>query len=197
MPVTTRLSLIARISDPDDSESWAEFVSLYGPFIYAIARNRGLQDADACDLVQDVMREVSRSVSRFDPDPGMGRFRGWLGVITRRMLARFFEKGRSQVKGAGGTTNLVALSNISTHHEEEIWEQEHQRHVFRWAVERVRNDFTETTWRAFWLTAVESVAARRAAEECDMTVGAVYIAKSRVVSRLRQRVAQVMGSHPS
>ncbi len=195
MPATTRLSLIVRISDPDDSESWAEFVQIYGPFIYAIARGRGLQDADACDLVQDVMREVSRSVSRFDPDPGIGRFRGWLGVITRRMLARFFERSRSQANGAGGTTNLVALSNISIHDEEGIWEQEHQRHVLRWAAERVRGDVTETTWRAFWLTAVEGVPARQAAEECDMTVGAVYIAKSRVVSRLRQRVAQVMGSY--
>ena len=125
----------------------------------------------------------------------MGKFRGWLGIITRRVLVRFFERSRSQVNGAGGTTNIVALSNISTHDEEEIWEQEHQQHLLRWAAGRVRGDFAETTWRAFWLTAVEGVAACQAAEECGMTIGAVYIAKSRVVSRLRERVAQVTDQH--
>ncbi len=193
MPATTRLSLIARIRDPEDVESWADFVELYGPFIYAIARSRGLQDADACDLVQDVMREVSRSVSRFDPDPELGRFRGWLGVITRRMLARFFEKSRGQVNGPGGTANIVALANVPSMKEEAVWEQERRRHMFRWAADRVRSEFAEATWRAFWLTAVEGLPARQAAEECGMTIGAVYIAKSRVVNRLRQRVAEVMG----
>lgn len=84
-----RPSLIAPIIDPDDSESSSYFVNLYGPFVHAIGRSRGLQDADACGLLQDVMREVSRSVSRSELDPGQRRFRGWLGVITRRMPARF------------------------------------------------------------------------------------------------------------
>lgn len=196
MPASTRLSLIARLHDTEDATSWAEFLALYGPFIYAIARGRGLQDADACDLVQDVMREVSRSVSRFDPDPELGRFRGWLGVITRRTLARFFEKSRQRINGSGGSTNFLALANVADAEEEAAWEQEHQRHLFRWAAERVRGEFAETTWRAFWMTAVEGVAAGQAAEQCGISVGAVYIAKSRVLSRLRERLAQFPGSYP-
>lgn len=197
MSETTRYSLITRIRDPDDSESWGEFVKLYGPFIYAIARERGLQDADACDLVQDVMQAISRSITGFEPDPSMGRFRGWVGTITRRKLARFFERSGKQLGGAGGTKNVLALSNAPIKKANDAWEQEHQCYLFHLAAERVRNEFAHTTWRAFWLTAVEGVPAKQAADDCGITVGAVYIAKSRVVNRLRERVAQMMESDSS
>lgn len=187
MAATTSLSLINRIGDSESSESWAEFVRLYGPFIYSIGRNSGLQDADACDLVQDVMQEVSRSMASFEYDPDVGRFRGWLRVITRRTMSRFFERSRKQVRGAGGTTNVLALSDLADEDGEDVWEQEHQRFLFRWAANRVRSEFSDTTWRAFWMTAIDGVSAQRAANECGISVGAVYIAKSRVVSRLRQR----------
>ncbi|MEM6553800.1 MAG: sigma-70 family RNA polymerase sigma factor [Planctomycetota bacterium] len=192
MPAKTRQSLLLRLCDPADGDSWADFVGIYGPFVYSIGRGRGLQDADACDLVQDVMREVARSVSGYEPQPGTAKFRAWLGVITRRRLARFFENSRSQINGTGGTTNLLALPRVQAGEEEAAWEQEHRRHVFRWAAERVQSEFSETTWRAFWMTAIEGVSARRAAEACGISLGAVYIAKSRVVSRLRERVSQVM-----
>ncbi|MEM7806938.1 MAG: sigma-70 family RNA polymerase sigma factor [Planctomycetota bacterium] len=191
MPATTRLSLISRIGSPGDTQAWTEFVQLYGPLVYSIARRRGLQDADACDLVQDVMREVSRSVTRFEPDPELGRFRGWLGVIVRRMLSRFFERSRRQVVGTGGTTNHLVISVALGEEEEDAWDQEHRQHMFRWAAGRVHCEFTETTWRAFWLTAVDGVSAKRAAEECGLSVGAIYIAKSRVLNRLRQMLDQV------
>ncbi|MEM8947321.1 MAG: sigma-70 family RNA polymerase sigma factor [Planctomycetota bacterium] len=190
MPVTTRLSLITRISDSEDSASWSEFVNLYGPFVYAIGRGRGLQDADACDLVQDVMREVAKSVDRFDTNPELGKFRSWLSVITRRALMRLLEKRQKQAIGTGDTANVVALSNTPTPEDEEFWEREHQRHLFHWAAERVKGDFTETTWRAFWLTAVDGLPATEAANQCGVTVGAVYIAKSRVASRLREKISQ-------
>lgn len=193
MSANTRLSLIARIGTPEDTEAWAEFVELYGPLVYTIARRRGLQDADACDLMQDVMREVARSVDRFDPDPELGRFRGWLGVITRRMLARYFEKSSRQIAATGGTSNILAIDRVSNNDDEDGWEQEHQRQLFRWAADRIRSEFAETTWRAFWLTSVEGVRAKEAAERCGLTVGAVYIAKSRVLRRLRERITEVAG----
>lgn len=138
-----------------------------------------------------------REVSRFDPDPELGRFRGWLGVITRRTLARFFEKSRYRINGSGGTTNTLALANMADSEEEAAWEQEHQRHFFRWTAERVRGEFAERTWRAFWLTTVEGVTARQAGQQCGINVGAVYIAKSRVLSRLRERITQLPGGHLS
>ena len=187
MPSSTRQSLIVRISDSGDDESWAEFVRIYGPFIYAIGRRRGLQDADACDLVQDVMREVARSIPGYEPSKG--RFRSWLGVITRRMTMRILDNHRQPALGTGGSTNIALLSGLSSDEAEADWEQAHRQQVFRWAAERVRRDFNEATWRAFWLTAVEGVPAQEAAEACGMTVSAVYMSKSRVTSRIRERVA--------
>ncbi|MEM1099394.1 MAG: sigma-70 family RNA polymerase sigma factor [Planctomycetota bacterium] len=194
MPPTTRISLITRIGEADDKEAWADFVQLYGPLVYTMARKRGLQDADACDLMQDVMREVARSVDRFDPDPKLGRFRGWLGVITQRTLARHFAKSRRQVTGAGGSTHNLAIAGVADQGQEDVWDLEHRRHLFRWAAERIRGDFAETTWRAFWLTAVDGASAQQAADQCGISVGAVYIAKSRVLSRLRERIEQHRGS---
>ncbi|MEM1228737.1 MAG: sigma-70 family RNA polymerase sigma factor [Planctomycetota bacterium] len=194
MPATTRLSLIARITDSDDSESWAEFVSLYGPFVYSLARTRGLQDADACDVVQEVMREIAKSVSRFDADPELGRFRSWVSVIARRTMARYSDRNRRHAKGTGDTANLVALSGVADRAEEDLWEREHQRHLFQWAAKQVRGDFTETTWLAFWRTAVDGVHASAVAEECHISVGAVYIAKSRVAGRLRERLVEAAES---
>lgn len=190
MPSSTRQSLIVRISDSEDDESWAEFVRLYGPFIYAIGRRRGLQDADACDLVQDVMREVARSIPGYQPQKG--RFRSWLGVITRRTVMRILDKHQQPALGTGGSTNIAVLSNLPADEDEAMWEHAHQQQVFRWAAERVRGDFNETTWRAFWLTAVEGLPAQKAAEECDMAVSAVYISKSRVTSRIRERVTELL-----
>ncbi|MEM8943647.1 MAG: sigma-70 family RNA polymerase sigma factor [Planctomycetota bacterium] len=190
MAATTSLSLITQIGDSENSKSWDDFVRLYGPFVYSIGRRHGLQDADACDLVQDVMREISRSMEKFEYDPHIGRFRGWLAVITRRTLARYFERSRHQISGVGGTTNVLALSDYSDDYDEDIWEQEHQRQMFRWAAQRVRGDFSETTWRAFWMTTVEGLNAQQASEACGISIGAVYIAKSRVVSRLREKTAE-------
>ncbi|MEM9187503.1 MAG: sigma factor [Planctomycetota bacterium] len=127
MPATTRLSLIARIADSDDSESWAEFVHLYGPFVYSPARGRGLQDADACDVVQVVMREITKSVSRFDADPELGRLRSWVSVIARRTLSRFSDRNRRHPQGAGDTANLAPLSHLPDRKDEGLWEREHRR----------------------------------------------------------------------
>jgi DNA-directed RNA polymerase specialized sigma24 family protein len=80
----TRPSLLLRLREPADQEAWRHFVDAYGPMVYRYARQRGLQDADAADLTQIVLLQVSGSVRRFDYDPQRGRFRGWLFGLVRR-----------------------------------------------------------------------------------------------------------------
>src|SRR3984957_4560319 len=97
----TRASLLVRLRDGGDAEAWREFVHLYAPVIYGFARKRGLQDADAADLMQDVLRSVSSAVHRLEYDPVRGTFRGWLFTVTRNKVFNFLESRRRRVQGSG------------------------------------------------------------------------------------------------
>ena len=147
MAPTTRVSLIARIREPNDAQAWSQFVELYGPLIFHYGLRRGLQHADACDLTQEVLREVLRSIDRFDYDPRLGRFRGWLLVVTRRTLSRMLEKQRIQSGGNGHDANLVTTTS-ALYEDDDIWEREHRMHLLRWAASQIRDEFKETTWQA-------------------------------------------------
>src|SRR6516162_4708756 len=97
----TRASLLIRLRDGGDAEAWQEFVHLYAPVIYGFARKRGLQDADAADMMQEVLRSVSGAAQRLDYDPSRGTFRGWLFTVTRNKIFNFLESGGRRVQGSG------------------------------------------------------------------------------------------------
>ena len=100
-PPLTRVTLLTRIRDGRDADAWREFVQLYGPVVYRFARNRGLQDADAADLMQDVLRSVARHAGRLEYDPKKGTFRGWLYTITRNKIYNFLSAQRNRPRGTG------------------------------------------------------------------------------------------------
>src|SRR5947207_6680458 len=100
-PLLTRASLLARLGDPQDRAAWRQFVELYASLVYGFARQRGLQDADAADLTQEVFLAFARQAGRWQYDPQRGSFRGWLFGVTRNLLAKFQERRRSQPVGSG------------------------------------------------------------------------------------------------
>ena len=102
----TRRSLIVKLRDPADHSAWEEFVTFYEPLIYRLARHKGLQDADASDLCQEVFRTVSQAIAGWDPDPGRGSFRGWLSRIARNLLINFLTRRPNQLRGSGATSVL-------------------------------------------------------------------------------------------
>ena len=104
MEPTTRQSLVLRLRNLDDQAAWAEFVGIYEPLIYQLARQKGLQDADARDLCQEVFRAVAGAIERWDPDPSKGRFRGWLFRIARNLLVNYFADQRRHARGTGSTS---------------------------------------------------------------------------------------------
>src|SRR3974390_3545048 len=97
----TRASLLVRLREGHDADAWQEFVRLYAPVIYGFARRRGLQDADAADLMQDVLRSVAGAAGRLAYDPRRGTFRGWLFTVTRNKLFNFLDARRHRVQGTG------------------------------------------------------------------------------------------------
>jgi RNA polymerase sigma-70 factor (ECF subfamily) len=190
MGESTRPSLLIRVRDPRDDEAWRQFVEVYGPLIYHFARKQGLQDADADDLTQTVLQGVSRTIRALEYNPQQGSFRGWLLGAVRNQLQKFRQHQSKTVPGSGDTGLQAILSEQPNRDadEEMTWEHEYQRHLFLAAVKRVRHTFEDSTWQAFWLTAVDGKNAQDAATELGLSVGAIYTAKSRVLSRVKQEV---------
>jgi RNA polymerase sigma-70 factor (ECF subfamily) len=190
---STRPSLIVRIRAPDDAEAWGQFVAVYGPLVHRFARRHGLQDADAADLTQEVLRAVARAAGGLDHRPDRGSFRRWLFTVARNRLIDFCKSAQRREQGAGDTDALDRLAQVPAPHEEPDWDRDYERQVLGWAADRVRPEFQETTWRAFWLTAVEGRPGPEAAAALGMSLGAVHVARSRVLARLRAVVRELMG----
>ena len=190
----TRASLLIRIRDPQDRLAWGQFVQLYAPLVHAYGMRRGLQDADAADLVQDVMRIVARSAGAFEYDRSRGSFRGWLLTVTRNELRKAAARRGKQAVGSGDTQMAGFLAEQpEDRDDEDQWNREYRWSLFHWAAERVKPEFRENTWSAFWQTVIEGKPVEEVAKSLGITAGAVYIAKSRVTARIRQEVAAAEG----
>ncbi len=190
----TRATLLLRIRDLKDRTAWSEFVELYTPLLYSYAIRAGLQDADAADAAQESMCDVVRSIRDFHYDSSKGSFRGWLLTIIRNRIRKRMSPNQQRSVGSGDT-GIHELLSEQPHADqqamEQAWEHEYQLRLFHWAAQRIESEFRESTWQAFWKTTVESVSAEQAAEALGISVGAVYIARSRVLARLRAAVSEL------
>ena len=194
---TTRPSLLVRLRDPGDGGAWAEFVDLYAPLVYGHVRRRGLQDADAADLTQDVLHAVAASVGRLDYDPRRGSFRGWLFTIVRNRLRNFLARAQGPRRASGDPAVRRLLEEYPAPEQESAeWDDEYRQRLFAWAAARVRGEVREATWLAFWRTAVEGRPVRATADELGLSLASVYLARSRVMARLKAAVQQIQDEEP-
>jgi RNA polymerase sigma-70 factor (ECF subfamily) len=191
----TRASLLVRIRDAHDGEAWTQFVDLYAPLVYGFARKRGLQDADAADLTQEVLRAVAGAARRLEYDPQRGSFRGWLFTVVRNKLRNFLAGRKAHDQAFGGSDARVRLEEQPDRDDRQQaqWDHEYEQRLFAWAAERVRGGFQPATWQAFWQTAVEGRSPGEVAGQLGMSAGAVYIARSRVLARLREEIQHLQG----
>jgi RNA polymerase sigma-70 factor (ECF subfamily) len=192
-PPLTRVTLLHRLRDGKDADAWREFIRLYGPVVYGFARNRGLQDADAADLMQEVLRSVARNADKMEYDPKRGTFRGWLYTVTRNKIYNFLNGQKNRPRASGDSAAHERLDAVPDRAEDpdSDWDLEYQRRLSAKAMDRVRHEFHKATWEAFWRTAVDGRSAGDVGVELKMTTGAVYVAKSRVLARLRDEVRRI------
>ncbi|MCI0360581.1 MAG: sigma-70 family RNA polymerase sigma factor [Planctomycetaceae bacterium] len=192
---TTRYSLLLRIADPQNHAAWIEFLGIYEPLVYQLARRKGLQDADARDLCQEVFRAVAGAARRWTPDPDRGSFRGWLYRIASNRLVNSLRYQQRHGRAAGGSDiqRLLEVQPDGPDGDTQEIDTEYRRRLFQLAARSIEHDFSRSTWQAFWQTAVLSRDVASVAAELGLSAGAVYIARSRVLSRLRRRVQELAG----
>jgi RNA polymerase sigma factor (sigma-70 family) len=186
----TRATLLARIRDPNDKASWDEFVTLYMPLVYSYALKRGFQDADAADLAQETMVNVVRTLPTFRYDADRGTFRGWLLTILLNLIRKRWNLSTRECQGTGDTRVLDLLQAQPEREDIDLWEHEYQLRAFHWAANRVKSQFREPTWLAFWNTTVEGKSIAATAQQLGLSEGAIYIARSRVLAKIRAEILQ-------
>ena len=192
---TTRTSLLIRLRDPSDGLAWAEFVEIYGPLVRRVARLKGMQEADADDLEQEVFRAVAAANERSAYDQSRGSFRGWLFRVARNLAVNALIARGRHPRGTGDTGVALLLEEqpVPNPEDAEAFEAEYRARMLEWAAERVRGEFTDAVWGGFWATGVEGRPATEVVAALELGVGSVYNAKSRVMGRLRGEIERIEG----
>ncbi|MCB1126523.1 MAG: sigma-70 family RNA polymerase sigma factor, partial [Verrucomicrobiae bacterium] len=133
----TRASLLGRLQDLENRHAWEEFVEIYTPLIYGFSRNRGLREADAADVAQEVMRAVARHMPDFRYQPDKGAFRSWLFTVTRNKFNNFLAAWRRHPQGTGETAVQELLEAVPCPEQDDRWGREYQERMFEWACDQV------------------------------------------------------------
>lgn len=190
----TSRSLLSRVKarDPD---AWSKLVRLYAPLVHSWCRASGLQPADAADVFQSVFQSVVEHVARFRKEQPGDTFRGWLRRITQNKIRDHFRRREQEPPGPGGSEAQQRFAQVSDgivpDEEESGAKDDAELAVFHAALAGIRASFEERTWQAFWRTAVDGVSPADVAQELSMSPGAVRVAKSRVLHRLRSELGDV------
>jgi RNA polymerase sigma-70 factor (ECF subfamily) len=186
----TSSTLLKKVRDTGDPESWREFLNIYKPLIVSYARRRGLSEAEAEDATQDVFVRILKALPTFELDRGRGRFRTWLWQVTSSAIVdRARREGRrvhaEKVWGEG--------HDGSEPRDQDEWFTLFHRRVLECALRRVRSETRPLAWACFEEHVLKRRPASEVAADLGTTVNAVYVSASRVLGRLRERCAESMG----
>lgn len=182
---TTPLTLLERLRQAPDDAAWRRLVQLYTPLLFYWARRAGEAEHDAADLVQDVFTILVKSLPQFQQQPG-GGFRGWLRTITLNKLRE--RKRREAIVRQVPFAEEPALPDDV----EAFWEDEYRQALTQRALQIMQTDFEPATWKACWENVAKGRPAADVARELGISENAVYIARCRVLRRLRRELAGLL-----
>lgn len=186
----TRASLVLRLQDTEDQEAWDEFVQLYQSVVLRVGLSRGLQEADAQDLVQTVFVSIAGSIGKWAPKDPNVKFRHWLLRVAKNATINALTRRPADQAGAVDN-DLLDDVEASDRQSESLIELEYRRELFLRATEMVREDFSPDTWKAFELTAIQGLSKTAAAQELGKSIGTIYAARSRIIKRLGEAVVEL------
>jgi RNA polymerase sigma factor (sigma-70 family) len=188
----TRQSLLLELGKQSD-HAWSEFLAIYEDALLRFCMAKGLQEADARDVIQDVFAAVLKRIPSWDADTSKGSFRGWLFRVAKNIVADAVARRAREATVGGDTRFANFLSQVpnQSHPHETTIEAEYQRSLVAWASAYVQTEVKEITWQSFILTAIEGQKPEQVATTLGISVGSVYTAKCRVVARIRAKIAQM------
>jgi RNA polymerase sigma-70 factor, ECF subfamily len=191
---STSSGLLTRVQ-AHDPEAWRRLVHLYTPLVYHWCRQAGLQASDAADVLQEVFQAVARNITAFRRDRADDTFRGWLWTIARNKLYDHFRRMKKTPGAIGGSDAQAQFAALPEATSDGSYDAElradGRRLIFRRALDLVRAEFEDRTWMAFYRTTVDAASPADVASELGVSVNAVYKAKSRVLARLREELADL------
>lgn len=182
---STSESLLQRLQSAQDVVAWERFVELYTPLLFRWARRAGFPQAEAADLVQDVLLQLVKSLPGSGFDPKKGRFRSWLKTIVLNRARDLWAKRRPDPVDP----QALVPEPVDP---PDFWDAEYDRLLLDRAFAVMRREFEETTWRACWEHLTSNRTAREIGAELGLSEAAVYTAKSRVLKRLRQELQALL-----
>lgn len=191
-PPETRASLILRLPNANDVAAWDELVDIYSPLIQRLAFAQGMQQADADDLTQEVFASIAKSVSRWLDRSDRGPFRAWLLTIARNAAINHLTRGATKPLAMGGSEvePVLAEHPAPQSRTADCFDLEFRKAVFRWAASRVKEQVASSTWSAFWISQIEGKSVGETSRQLGVSVGTVYVSRSRVMKRIQETVKQ-------
>ncbi len=188
----TRDSLLVQVQDPANRDAWDLFARIYRPAIVRIAMARGLQHADAQDLSQQVLMAVASAIGTWEKRDESTRFRHWLSRVTKNAILNALTR-RPKDQAVGGSSIEELLREVVDRDEATttLLETQLRRELYLQAAEMIKADFRPDSWQAFELSVAGDLTIEQVAEQLGKSVGAIYTARSRIMFRLRETIAQL------
>lgn len=193
MPVvsdTTHGSLLLRVRDPRDEEGWRTFYDIYSPLILRYAQARGLRPADAEEILQECMTALARGMRDFDYSPAKGRFKSWLRSMVNHQVINFLRRRRDR---QAGEEQLAVLPDTDPS-VSAVWDRTWRVQRLTYCLEQVRAEVAPKTYDAFCRYVLDEWPVTRVAEELGVSANDVYLAKSRITKRLKDKMFELLGS---
>lgn len=189
--IPTRYSLLSRLQNWGDQESWKQFFDTYARLIYSVALKSGLNEAEAQDVVQETIICVARDITKFSRDRKLGSFKGWLRNIARWRIADQFrkrEKGKVQLESGEGADLLDQLPDPATCELDRIWEEEWTENLWAAATDRAKSRVKAEHYQIFDLYVLKKWPVSKVAKTLGVNVAQVYLAKHRVANVIKDEL---------
>lgn len=182
----TRKSLLLRLKDQNDQESWREFYDIYGRLIFGYALRFDLSHSEAEDVVQEVCVKMFRNILSFNYTPEKGHFRGWLKAVTKNAVIDFLR--RKERRSAQMGEYKILAEDVKKHQEDELWKLEWEKAVMNVALQRVYDRVGDKSQHVFHYFVIENISANEVSRRLDIDPNAVYACKHRMLRMIREEV---------